>query len=64
MKEEEALDEDLPELKATLIKFRDEELDHLQTGVEHEGREAPGYEIMKTIVQFGCRTAIKISEKL
>jgi len=63
-KQAEALDEDRPELKATLIKFRDEELDHLQTGVEHEGREAPGYEIMKTIVQFGCRTAIKISEKL
>ena len=63
-KQAEALDEDLPELKATLIKFRDEELDHLETGVEHDGRQAPGYEIMKTIVQFGCRTAIKISEKI
>ena len=63
-KQAEALDEDLPELKATLIKFRDEELDHLETGVENEGRQAPGYEIMKTIVQFGCRTAIKISEKI
>ena len=63
-KQAEALDEDLPELKATLIKFRDEELGHLETGVEHEGRQAPGYEIMKTIVQFGCRTAIKISEKI
>ena len=63
-KQAEALDENLPELKATLIKFRDEELDHLETGVEHEGRQAPGYEIMRTIVQFGCRTAIKISEKI
>ena len=63
-KQAEALDENLPELKATLIKFRDEELDHLETGVEHDGRQAPGYEIMKTIVQFGCRTAIKISEKI
>jgi ubiquinone biosynthesis monooxygenase Coq7 len=63
-KQAEALDEDRSELKATLIKFRDEELDHLETGVEYEGRQAPGYEIMKTIVQFGCRTAIKISEKI
>jgi ubiquinone biosynthesis monooxygenase Coq7 len=63
-KQAEALDEDRSELKATLIKFRDEELDHLETGVEFEGRQAPGYEIMKTIVQFGCRTAIKISEKI
>ena len=63
-KQAEALDEDRSELKATLIKFRDEELDHLETGVEYEGRQAPGYEIMKTIIQFGCRTAIKISEKI
>jgi ubiquinone biosynthesis monooxygenase Coq7 len=63
-KQAETLDEDRPELKATLIKFKNEELDHLETGVEHDGRQAPGYEIMKTIVQFGCRTAIKISEKI
>ena len=46
------------------MKFRDDELDHLETGVEHDGEKAPGYEIMKAIVQLGCRTAIKISEKI
>ena len=34
------------------------------TGLDHDGKNAPGYEIMKAIVQLGCRTAIKISEKL
>jgi ubiquinone biosynthesis monooxygenase Coq7 len=63
-KQAEVLDDDHKELKSKLIKFRDEELEHLETGVEHDGENAPGYPIMKTIVQFGCRTAIKISEKI
>ena len=46
------------------MKFRDDELDHLETGVEHDGENAPVYKIMKAIVQLGCRTAIKISEKI
>ena len=63
-KQAEALDKKDDKLKSTLEKFRDDELDHLETGVQHDGESAPGYEIMKTIVQFGCRTAIKISEKI
>ncbi|MDB4238865.1 demethoxyubiquinone hydroxylase family protein [Alphaproteobacteria bacterium] len=63
-KQADALDEDRVELKKTLIRFRDEELDHLETGVKHDGKEANGYELMKVIVQLGCRTAIKISEKI
>ena len=60
----ETLNDDYKELKSTLMKFRDDELDHLETGVEHDGENAPGYEIMKAIVQIGCRTAIRISEKI
>ena len=63
-KQAESLNDDHKELKKTLMKLRDDELDHLETGVEHDGENAPGYEIMKAIVQLGCRTAIKISEKI
>lgn len=63
-KQAEILDEDHNDLKTTLMKFRDDELDHLETGVEHDGKNAPGYELMKAVVQMGCRTAIKISEKI
>ena len=63
-KQAETLDKKDDKLKSTLEKFRDDELDHLETGVQYDGENAPGYEIMKTIVQFGCRTAIKISEKI
>ena len=60
----ESLNEDHKDLKSTVMTFRDDELDHLETGVEHDGEKAPGYQIMKAIVQLGCRTAIKISEKI
>ena len=63
-KQAETLDKKNDKLKSTLEKFRDDELDHLETGVQHDGENALGYKIMKTIVQFGCRTAIKISEKI
>ncbi len=63
-KQAETLNDDHKKLKSTLMKFRDDELDHLEIGVEHDGENAPGYEIMKSIVQLGCRTAIKISEKI
>ena len=63
-KQAEKLNDDHKELKKTLMKFRDDELDHLETGVEHDGENAPGYEIMRAFVQLGCRTAIKISEKI
>ena len=63
-KQAETLDKKDDKLKSTLEKFRDDELDHLETGVQHDGENTPGYKIMKTIVQFGCRTAIKISEKI
>ena len=63
-KQAETLNDDHEKLKKTLMKFRDDELDHLNAGVEYEGKNIPGYEIMKAIVQLGCRTAIKISEKI
>ena len=63
-KQAETLNDDHKDLKKTLMKFRDDELDHLETGVEHDGENASGYEIMKAFVQLGCRTAIKISEKI
>lgn len=53
-----------PELTETLARFRDEELEHLDIAVEHHGREAFAYELLKKVIQTGCRTAIKVAEKL
>jgi ubiquinone biosynthesis monooxygenase Coq7 len=53
-----------PELSAELAQFRDEELAHRDLAVEEGSREAPGYGLLSAVIRAGCRTAIKISEKL
>ena len=59
----EALDDDEAALRATLLKFRDEELEHRDTAVDHDGEQAVGYPVMRQIIQVGCRTAIKLAER-
>jgi len=53
-----------PALAAELAVFRDEELAHRDHAVEQGAREAPGYGLLSAAIRLGCRTAIKISEKL
>ncbi|MDP1875017.1 demethoxyubiquinone hydroxylase family protein [Phenylobacterium sp.] len=58
------LSEREPELAAELAKFRDEELAHRDLAVEEGARDAPGYALLSAVIQAGCRTAIRISEKV
>jgi len=53
-----------PELVEVLEKFRDEELEHRDIAVAHDGREAPAYSLMQKVISTGCKTAIKIAEKI
>lgn len=52
------------ELVDILTKFRDDEQVHHDTGLQHGAEQAPLYKVMSEVVKFGCRTAIKISEKI
>ena len=56
--------EEEPELVEVLAKFRDEELEHRDIAVAHDGREAPAYNLMQKVISTGCKTAIKIAEKI
>jgi len=53
-----------PELTSTLARFRDEELEHRDIAIDHEGEKATAYPVLRQIIQTGCRTAIKIAEKI
>jgi len=53
-----------PELVEVLARFRDEALEHRDIAVAHDGREAPAYGLMQKIISAGCKTAIKIAEKI
>lgn len=60
----EELAERDPAMAAELSTFRDEELAHRDLAVEEGAAEAPGYALLGAVIRAGCRTAIRISEKI
>ena len=60
----ELLEDDHKDLKKTISKFRDDELEHHDIGIEHDAESTPGYKIMSKIIELGCKTAIAISKKV
>ncbi|MGF6229297.1 ubiquinone biosynthesis monooxygenase Coq7 [Inquilinus ginsengisoli] len=60
----EALGEDEPELKAVIERFRVEEAEHRDIGLEHEAEQAPGYRLLSGAVKAATRTAIWLSERV
>jgi ubiquinone biosynthesis monooxygenase Coq7 len=63
-KQADILGEDERELQATVERVRDDELEHRDIAVEHDGLEARHYSLLRKVIQRGCRTAIKIAEKV
>jgi ubiquinone biosynthesis monooxygenase Coq7 len=51
-------------LKAMIEKFRLEELEHRDIGLEHGAASAPGYKLLHGAVSAACRVAIKVAERL
>ncbi|XP_043091397.1 5-demethoxyubiquinone hydroxylase, mitochondrial-like isoform X2 [Puntigrus tetrazona] len=52
------------ELLQLIKELRDDEMEHLDTGLEHDAESVPGYQLMKAIIQAGCKAAICVSEHL
>ena len=52
------------DLRATIEKFRAVEAAHRDTAMENGAEETPGYEVMSKLIRFGCRVAIRASEKI
>lgn len=52
------------ELAARMTKFRDEEVAHKELATAEGEAEAPGYPVLSALIRFGCRAAIRISEKV
>ncbi len=60
----EQLGEDEADLRETILEFRDDELAHLETAVEHDARAAPGYEPLTAAIKAGSRLAIWLSTRI
>ncbi|XP_037392385.1 5-demethoxyubiquinone hydroxylase, mitochondrial isoform X2 [Pygocentrus nattereri] len=52
------------ELLQLIKEFRDDEMEHHDTGLEHDAESVPGYMILKTLIQAGCKAAIYISQRI
>jgi ubiquinone biosynthesis monooxygenase Coq7 len=59
-----ALGDAEPDLRATISEFRDEELEHRDTGLAHGAEQAPGYRLLRAVIKTGCRAAIALSERV
>lgn len=51
-------------LQRVVDKFRADEIAHKETAIEQGARDAPGYPVLSALIRFGCRAAIRISEKI
>lgn len=58
------LDENERELKTNIEKFRQEELEHRDTGLSHQAEETPGYALLTHAVKATSRLAIWASTRL
>jgi len=59
-----ALDDSEAELRTTLGKFRDDELQHRNVALQHGAERAPGYRLLSAVIRSGCKVAIRISERI
>ncbi|XP_015123243.2 5-demethoxyubiquinone hydroxylase, mitochondrial [Diachasma alloeum] len=50
------------ELMDTIRKFRDEEQEHHDVGLDHGAEQAPFYDALTNVIKVGCKTAIAISK--
>lgn len=53
-----------PALRDTCEKFRQEELDHKATALEHDAELAPGYTVLNKAIKRGSKIAIWLSERV
>jgi len=53
-----------PQVLAVLKKHRDEELEHLDTGLAHGAEQAPLYTAMSAVIQAGCKAAIEVAKRV
>jgi ubiquinone biosynthesis monooxygenase Coq7 len=51
------------ELIAKITKFRDEELEHRDTGIEEDAEQAPCYSILHRAIQIGSKVSIWIAKR-
>ncbi len=58
------LGEDETPLRDTIEKFRLEEVEHRDIGLENGAEQAPAYKLLSGAIRLGCKVAIAVSERV
>lgn len=58
------LEDDEKPLKRMIEKFRLEELEHRDTGLEHGAEQASAYKLLYRAIKGTCKIAIKVAERV
>lgn len=58
------LGEDESELKESIEKFRQEELEHRDMGLQHDAEQAPGYAVLSSAIKAGSKAAIWLATRI
>ena len=59
-----SLGEDEALLRGHIERFRAEEQEHRDIGLDNEAELAPAYKLMSAVIKAGCKVAIKVSERI
>lgn len=51
-------------LRATIHQFRQEEMEHHDTGLAHDAEAAPAYTLLSGVIRRGCKAAIWLAERV
>ncbi|KAI0287931.1 COQ7 protein [Russula brevipes] len=51
-------------LRDVIREFRDDELEHLDTAVEHNSQRAPAHALLSSVVGAGCKVAIELCKRI
>ena len=54
----------IPLLQDVITEFRDDELEHLNTAVEHFSQRAPAHALLSSVVGLGCKVAIEVCKRV
>ncbi|KAG9010080.1 hypothetical protein FRB94_004414 [Tulasnella sp. JGI-2019a] len=54
----------IPLFRQIVEEFRDDELEHLDTAVDHNSQRAPAHALLTAIIQQGCNVAIEACKRV
>lgn len=64
LKKFEHLHPDLVKLRETCEQFRDDELEHLDTAVDHGAQQAPAHALLSAAIGSACKFGVWAAEKV